>query len=120
MKIDIVDDHQIDKAVAVVVAECGARGPAPVGNAGLCGHVGKRAIAIIAIENVAAQTGDVEIGPAVVVVIADRSAHGEAGRSQAGFCGDIGKRAVVIVVVERARALFAPLSARSTVGALVK
>ena len=105
MKIDVVCDHQIHEAIAIVIAERRARGPAAVRDAGFRGHIGKRAVAIIVIENISTQAGDVEIGPAVVVIIAHRSAHGEAGRGQAGFFGDVGKRAVVIIVIERAARL---------------
>ncbi len=105
MKIDVVGDHEIDKSIAVVVAESGAGRPSSIGDAGLCRHVGKGAVAVVAIENVAAQAGDIEIGPAVVVVVSDGSAHGEARSGEAGFCRHVGESAVVIVVVENAEAL---------------
>src|ERR1700726_4462381 len=105
MEVDIVDDHQIDKTVSVIVTECGASGPAPIGNASLGGHIGKSAIAVVTIKNVAAETSFVDVGPAIVVVIAHGAAHSKAASGQAGFCGHIRKCAVVIVVVKRAQAL---------------
>jgi hypothetical protein len=105
MKIDVVDDHQIDKAVQIVVAESGAGGIAIVVNVSLCGHVGKRAIAVVAIQNVVSKTGKVEVGPAVVVVIPDRAAVSETGSIQTRFGCDIGKSAVVVVVVKRSRSV---------------
>ena len=86
VEIDVVGDHEIDEAVAVVVAESCAGRPSAVGDAGFRGDVGEGAVAVVVIENVAAEAGDVEVGPAVVVVVADGSAHGEAGSGEAGFC----------------------------------
>ena len=119
VKIDVVGDHQIHEAVAVIVAKGCAGRPAAVGDAGFRRYIGECAVAVVAIEDIAAEAGDIKIGPAVVVVVADRSAHGEAGGGQSGLCGHIGKCAVVIVVIKHAR-LFSPLVAISTVGALVK
>jgi hypothetical protein len=106
MEVDIVDHHQVGESIAVVIAEGSAGGPAAIGDAGLRRHIGKCSVAIVAIENVAAQAGKVKVGPAVVVVIAHRAAHGEARRGHAGLGGDIGECAVAVVVVERAHAFF--------------
>ena len=108
MKIDIVCDHEIDEAIAIVVAEGGAGRPAAVGDAGFCRHVSERAVAVVAIEDVATKAGEVEIGPAVVVVVSHRAAHGKAGSGQPGFRRDVGEGAVVIVVVKSAEALACP------------
>src|ERR1035438_10716410 len=105
MKIDIVCDHKIDKAIAVVVAKRRAGGPTAIGDSSFGRDVGKGAIAIIAVEDVAPETCNVYIGPAIIVIITDRSAHGEAGSRHSGFSGDIGEGAVMIVVVERSLAL---------------
>ena len=107
MKIDIVRDHEIDKSISIVVAECCTGRPSAVGDASFCGHVGKGAVSVVAIENVAAQAGDVEIGPAVVVVVSYGSAHGKAARGETRFCRHVGERTVVIVMVENAEALCA-------------
>src|ERR1039457_6741271 len=105
MKIDIVGDHQINQAIAVVVAKRRAGGPAAVGHSGFGGDVGEGAIAVIAIEHVAAETGDVDIRPAIIVIVADRSALGDAGSRDSGFGRDTREGAVMIVVVKRSRAL---------------
>ena len=105
MEVDVVDDHEIGESISVIIAECGAGRPPAVGDAGLCRHVGEGAIAVVAVENVAAETGEIKIGPAVVVVVSHGAAHGEAGSGQAGLGSDVGKRAVVVVMVENAEAL---------------
>ncbi len=86
VKVDVVGDHEIDEAIAVVVAESGAGGPAAVGDSGFCGHVGEGAVAVVAIENIPAEAGDVDVGPAIVVVVAHGAAHREARRGNAQPC----------------------------------
>ena len=103
VKVDVIGDHQIDESIAVIVAKRCAGRPAAVGDTCLRGYIGEGAVAIVAIEHVAAEAGDIKIGPAIVVVVADRSAHCKAGRGESGLGGDIGEGAVVIVVVERRR-----------------
>ena len=51
------------------------------GDAGRGGHVGERAVAVVAEQDVRAERGDVEIEIAVVVVVADRDA-GLVGRGR--------------------------------------
>ena len=71
-----------------------------IGNARFGGDVRECSVAVVVIEDVAAEAGDVKIGPAVVIVVADRTAHGQAGFGQPRFLGHVGEGAVVIVVVE--------------------
>ena len=79
VKIDIIRDHQVEETIAIVIAKRGAGGPASVGNAGLGGHVGESAVAVVVVKNVATEAGHVKIGPAVVVVVTDCSTHRKAG-----------------------------------------
>ncbi len=105
MKIYIVDNHEIDKSISVVVTEGGSSRPSAVGHTSFCGHVGEGAISVIAIEDVAAQAGHIKVRPAVVVVVSYSSAHSKAWRGKARFCRHIGKSAVVVVMVKNAEAL---------------
>ena len=70
------------------------------GDAGFVGDVGESAVAVVVIENVAAELGDEEIGKAVVVVIAPDAAEAVAGAGDAGLFGDIGESAVAVVAIE--------------------
>src|SRR5580692_216744 len=101
MKVDIVRNHQVYISVAIVVAERSPRGPAAIGHTGPRGYIRKRAVAVVVVKNVAAETSDIEIGPAVIIVVAHRSAHGQAGLRQSGLLCHIGKRAVMVIVIER-------------------
>src|SRR5580704_10634612 len=107
MKINVVGDHEIEKAVAVVVAEGGSGGPAAVGDAGPFGDVGEGAVAVVAIKNISTEAGDVQIGPTVIVVIADGAAHGETGSGEASLGGDVGEGSVAIVAIKSAEAFLA-------------
>ena len=107
MKIDVIGDHQVEIAVAVVVGKGRAGGEAAIAHPRLLGHVSKSAVAIVAIKHVPAQAGDVNIWPAIIVVVAHRAAHGKTGIAHAGLIGHIGERAIVIVVIKRAAGFFA-------------
>src|ERR1043166_7484637 len=101
MKIPVVGDHQAPIRILVVITAGSTRGPAAVGAAGFLGYVSESSVAVVAIENVATEAGDVKIGPAVVVVVAHRAAHRDLARSRdAGLVGHVGKRSIVIVAVE--------------------
>ena len=108
VEVDVVGDEEIGVAVGVVVAEDGAGGPAfVVVEAGGFGDVGEGAVAVVAIEDDAAEAADEEVGEAVVVEVADGCAHRPAGIADAGFVGDVGEGAVVVVVVEGAAGFLA-------------
>ena len=70
-------------------------------DAGLVGHIGEGAIAVVVIENVAPELRDVEIGKAVVVVVAPDAPQAVAGAGNAGLFGDVGEGAVAVVAIER-------------------
>src|SRR4030095_15206979 len=73
--IDIAGDEQIERAITVIVEEHGSSGPAGGGDTGFVRYVYKRAIAAIAVEDVATVVRDVEVRVAVVVEIACSDAH---------------------------------------------
>src|SRR4029077_5727505 len=67
------------------------------GHAGLLGHIGKRAVAVVVVENVVAKISGEEIVEAVVVVISDTTGLPPSGSGQASLLGYVGKGAVTIV-----------------------
>src|SRR5207249_5947674 len=68
-------DEEVELAVVVEVEEAGARAPAAGPHTGARGDVAKRAVAVVAVQRVAAVIGHVEGGKAVVVVVPDRDPH---------------------------------------------
>ena len=112
----VVGDVEIFPSVVVVVADANALAPAGCGQTGFGGHVGERAVVIVAIQVIAGTLPggksferraihQKNVGPAVVVVVEDRDA-GSGGfddvflgvdaaenvlRGQAGFFGDVGE-----------------------------
>ena len=69
------------------------------------GDIGKRAVAIVAVQDDAAETGHQHVGPAIVVVVADHGAVRPAGIRHACLVGHIGKGAIVVVMEEGAARL---------------
>src|ERR1051325_9624611 len=102
----VVGHEQVGQAIAVVIAEGGAHGPLGVtGESGLLGGVGEGAVAIVPVQDDAAETGHQHVGPAVVVVITDCGAVGPAGICYACLVGHIRKGSVVVVVEKSAAGL---------------
>ena len=66
-------------------------------NPGLGGHVGEAAVAVVAVEPVAEEAGDVEVLVAVVVVVAHRHALAVPRAGEAGARGDVLEAAVGLV-----------------------
>jgi hypothetical protein len=100
VKVDIVDDHQIDKSVVVVVAERSSCGITAIANVSLFSDVGEGAVSVVAVKNVAAEACEIEVGPPVIVVVSNGATVREALTVQAGLCCDVGKGAVMIVVIK--------------------
>src|SRR6185295_12016809 len=100
--LDVAADEEVEIAVAVVVREAAAGGPAAALDAGRRGDVGEGAVAAVPVEVVGAQRGDVEVLPAVAVDVGDAGAHAPAGVSDAGLDRDVDEAAVAEVAVERA------------------
>src|SRR2546430_15689476 len=71
----------------------------------LC-HVGKCAIAVVAIENVVAPIGDEQIFKPVVVVVPDAYSVGPPRFEQPRFLGDICECAVTVVLVKTIARIF--------------
>src|SRR6266404_4238025 len=77
--IDIVDHHEIEPAIAVVIDKTCRSGPVQVLQAGFLGNLAESAAALIEKESGTAELCDEHVGPAVVVDVADGHAHAVAG-----------------------------------------
>src|SRR5450755_1413083 len=100
---DVVRDEQIEMAVSIIVQECAPGTPTRrtiFPKAGLLGHLGERAIAIVAVEAVLSEVGDEDIVETVVVIVGDANGVRPANGPQAGFIGHVGERAVTVVLIE--------------------
>src|SRR5450432_2859419 len=100
--LDVIGDQQVEITVFVVIEPSGAGGPSTfIGDSGLGGDIGKRAVAIVVIQNRAAVAGDIQVGVAVVIEIADRDALPVVTRAaNAGRVGNVGERSVAVVVIQ--------------------
>ena len=85
MILPVVGEEEILEAVVVVVAHADALRPAGAEQAGLGGHVGEGAVAVVFVEVVAGfwrsvfetpSAGDEDVHPAVVVVVEEGAAGG--------------------------------------------
>jgi hypothetical protein len=92
--IDVIDHHQVQPAVAVVIDETSRGTPEQRIQARLLGNVGKRAVAVVQEQPRPAELGDEHVGPPVVVDVADGHAHAVAGDVQAGTRADVGEPAI--------------------------
>src|SRR5208282_606801 len=102
--VDIVCDHKIEATVVVVIEPGRAGGPpSGIGNSGALSYVGKRAVAIIVVENGTVVSEDEQVRESIVVIVPYRNAHTEQPLSpNARLFSDIGKRAIAIVAVKGA------------------
>ena len=99
--VDIVDEVEVEVAVAVVVAPGGGRAGGLVPEAGPFRDVGEAPTSIVVEEDVAAVTEHVEVGPAVVVVVGeDGPAANVFGQTHRRRQGGDGEGAVAVVAVE--------------------
>ena len=100
-RIQIVDHVEVWGAVPVVIEEGGAGAPFAAGNAGPAGDVAEGAVAVVAVEPVGTEMGEVEIGVPVVVVVTHGHSHAViGGRLQAGFAGHLLQAPAAPVAVE--------------------
>ena len=104
VEVDIVRDHQVELAVAVIVDEGAARAPlAPAsGNPGLGRHFFECSVAFIVIQAILAVVGHIQVVESIVIVVTDAGALSPSTRRQPGGPGHIRECAIVIVMVEMA------------------
>src|SRR5579872_3968737 len=93
--------EQIEISVIVVVKPHGARRPAGSRDAGLLCDIGKRAVAVIVVENAASVLRDVYIGEAVSVIVPYRHALTVASAADTCLFGDVGESAVAVIAIKR-------------------
>ncbi len=107
---DVAGDEQVQPAVAVVVPEGAAGGPASHGNARRLGHVGECPLSRVAVEAVRPEVRDVEVRPTVVVEVAHAHALAPPAVGHAGPGRHVGEGPVTVVVEEGSgrRLLLAP------------
>ena len=89
--VDVVDYHQVEPAVGVVIDEAGRCTPGGIVQASLLGDVGERAVAVVPEQPDSAVFGEEDIGPAVVVDVADRHPHAVAGDVEARTRAHVGE-----------------------------
>ncbi len=99
---DVAGDVEVEPAVAVVVAERAARGPAVDGDARARRDIGEAA-ALVAVQPVHSEVRDVQILIAVVVEVARAHALSPALVGDAGLGGDVAEPAATEVAIERCR-----------------
>ena len=109
-------DEQVQVPVAVVVSEGRRRGPSRHRDPGPVRDIRETPVAVVAIEPVPAEIGDVEIGPAVVVVVPDDGAETPTfvGHSRRGR--GVGEGAVAVVAIEGRLRMFLLASNRLEAG----
>ena len=101
--IHVAGHEEVEPSVVVVIEKACRNGPASACHPGLGGHIRKRSIAVVVIQNVLAVTGHVQIGIPVVVVVADRHAHpviSIARVGQARRLGNVLKASVAVLAVQ--------------------
>src|ERR1022692_831851 len=99
---DIVGDEKIQPAVPIVVQKrtASAEPRMRIPQSGFFGDVRKGAVAVVAIQDVLAPTGDEEIFKPVVVVVSNCHAVLISGAEQARAFGNVGEGSVAVVLVE--------------------
>src|ERR1700722_10835439 len=102
VQVDVGAEEQVEMTVAIIVDKGAASAPLRGGQqqARFTGHIGERAVAIIAKQDILVIIRDEQIVQTIVVVIADGHARDPARTRQAGFRGDIEERSIAIVLVQ--------------------
>ena len=99
--VQVGGDIEVEPAVAVVVAEGGARVPVEAArDARLLCDVGEGPVAVVVEQEAVADVGDEQVGAAVVVVVGRRAARAPGIPGHSGLLGDLRERAVAVVAVE--------------------
>src|SRR5262249_27685302 len=98
--LDVIDDHQVEPAVPVVIHKGRRRAPERVVQPPLPGDVGEGAILVIEDQPDAAVLGDEHVGPAIIVDVADGYPQAGAFEVQARALADVGEAAVLLLAEE--------------------
>src|SRR4030095_8432586 len=97
---NVAPHKKIEPAVAVVINPCSACRPPSPANTGLLRDIGKRAVAVIVIEKIAAVTGDKQIGVPVVVIVSSGHSHAKTAALESRGFSDIFKSAIRLLAVK--------------------
>ena len=100
IELHVASDKQVDAAVAIIVEPRGTDRPSVDFHAGLCGDVGKRPIAIVAVKNCFAVAGDEQIDETVVVEVGGNRCGSEYVCGYARLVGDVSENAVTVIAIE--------------------
>src|SRR5437868_1266717 len=102
IEVHVIDDGEVQLAVAIVVDEGTAGAPlfSCSGDTGLLGHLFEGAIALVVEEAVFAVVRDIDVAESIVIVVPNACPLAPSGGSETCLRGDIGKGAVVIVMEE--------------------
>ena len=93
-------DEEVEPAVVVVVEPDGAGGPSWSRDPRLLGHIGERAVAVVAVQNAAPVLRDVKIGKTIAVIVAHGCTHAIAATGDAGLFGHVRECAVAVIAVK--------------------
>ena len=97
-KVDIVDGHQIEVTVVVVIEESGAGAPAPITHGGELGDIFKTAGSVVSQQAIHLEIGHIDVLVAVVVVIGDRTPRTITGIARTRPIGDIREGSTLVAV----------------------
>src|SRR5260370_31349376 len=99
-EVDKAAHEQVQPAIIVIVEPDRARSPSRCRDSGLCSHVGKRAIAIVAIQNAAPVLGDVKVGKTISVTVAYRNPHPLTSTRDPSLLRNVCKPAIATISAE--------------------
>ncbi len=101
VEVDVVGHEEVQIAAALDIQKARPGADlAGAGHAGLLGHRGKRAVAVVAVQHMGAKVGNEQVGPAIIVVVAHGNPQAVAGVAHPGLLGHILEAEVAQVAVQ--------------------
>ena len=100
VKVDEAAHKKVESAIIIIVKPDGAGSPTRGSDTSLLGDIGKRTVAIVAIENATAILCQVKVGEAVAVIIPNCHTHPVSARCDARLPRNVCECAVPVVVIE--------------------
>ena len=88
-EVDVIDDAEVEPAVAVVVEERGGRPPDRLRESGLRGHIDETHAALVEEQFDAMELRDDDVGFTIVIDVADGDAHVPAGEVESRTGADV-------------------------------
>src|SRR5580704_10733592 len=99
-KLHKLADEQVQLAVIVIVKPDGAGGPSRRAHSGFFRDIGKSAVTVIVVKNVAAVLGDVDILEAVAVIVSNRHALTVSTSANSCLGSHVGKCPVSVIAIQ--------------------